>query len=73
MASSIAGLIWQAVSLIPECRRGAVPSGSIEGVFPGRYPQTNGRGELRIWELTCLPTTTRERTHLRLGPRRRPR
>ena len=45
MASSIAGLIWQAVSLIPECRRGAVPSGSIEGVFPGRYPQTNGIGE----------------------------
>ena len=28
--------------------------------------------ELRIWELTCLPTTTRERTCLRLRPRRRP-
>ena len=33
----------------------------------------NDYDELRIWELTCLPTTTRERTRLRLGPRRRPR
>ena len=29
----------------------------------------NDYDELRIWELTCLPTTTRERTRLRLGER----
>ena len=63
MAASIAGVFWQPVRLIRECRRGAVSSGSHKGIFPGRYPQTNGRGELRIWELTCLPTTTRERTY----------
>ena len=45
MASSIAGLIWKAVSLIPECRRGAVPSGRREGMFPGRYSETFGLGE----------------------------
>ena len=45
MASSIAGLIWKAVSLIPECRRGAVPSGRREGMFPGRYSEIFGLGE----------------------------
>ena len=28
MAALIAGVFWQAVRLIRECRRGAVPSGS---------------------------------------------
>ena len=38
MAASIAGVIWQAVRLIRECRRGAVSSGSLEGKFLPHYP-----------------------------------
>ena len=45
MAASIAGLLWQAVRRIRECRRGAVSSGSLEGIFPGRYSEIFGRGE----------------------------
>ena len=45
MAASIAGVFWEAVSLIRECRRGAVCSGSLEGIFPGRYAEIFGRGE----------------------------
>ena len=45
MAPSIAGVFWQAVRLIRECRRGAVSFGSHEGVFPGRYSEIFGRGE----------------------------
>ena len=45
MAASIAGVLWQAVRLIRECRRGAVPSGRREGMFPGRYSEIFGLGE----------------------------
>ena len=45
MAASIAGVFWRAVSLIRECRRGAVCFGSLEGIFPGRYSEIFGRGD----------------------------
>ena len=45
MALSIAGVLWQQVSLIRECRRGAASSGSLEGIFPGRYSEIFGLGE----------------------------
>ena len=45
MAVSIAGVFRQPVSLIRECRRGAVSSGSLEGIFLGRYSEIFGRGE----------------------------
>ena len=45
MAASIAGVFWQPVRLIRECRNGAVSSGSFEGMFPGRYCEIFGRGE----------------------------
>ena len=58
MAASIAGVFWQAVSLIRECRGGAVSFGSLEGMFPGRYSaqtvSANGYVEFRIWEVICL-------------------
>ena len=47
MAVLVAGVFWQAVRLIRECHRGAVPSGSLEGMFPGRYSEIFGRGERR--------------------------
>ena len=42
MAAAIAGVLWQAVSLIRDCRGG---SGSREGMFLGRYCKTFGLGE----------------------------
>ena len=45
MAASIAGLLWQLERLIRECRRGALSSGSLEGMFPGRYSEIFGLGE----------------------------
>ena len=53
MAASIAGVIWRAVRFIRECRRGAVSSGRHEGMFPGRYLQTNGLGG-RLWYILNL-------------------
>ena len=50
MAASIAGVFWRAVSLIRECRRDAVSSGSSEGMFPGRSSQIFGLGE----QLGCI-------------------
>ena len=38
MAVLIAGVDWQAVRLIRECRRGAVCSGRGEGMFLGNFP-----------------------------------
>ena len=35
MAASISGVLWQAVSLIRECRGGAVSFGSLEGILSG--------------------------------------
>ena len=47
---SIAGVFWRAVRFIRECRRGAVCSGSREGIFPGRYCEIFGLGE----QLGCI-------------------
>ena len=71
MASSIAGLIWKAVSLIPECRRGAVPSEADAGAdgLPGLCARRAGprrrRGAARLggapetWERDFYGVTSR--------------
>ena len=45
MAASIAGVFWQPVRLIRECRGRCLPGGAAKSMFPGRYSEIFGLGE----------------------------
>ena len=60
MAASIAGVFWQAVSLIRECRGRCLPGGArvcSRAAILKYLVAANDYDELRIWEIVILLLT----------------